>query len=72
MTDEQPVITIDDKPYMKNQLDDNQLGLVNKLAQLQQNKNNLLNQMSDIDILASAYLEQLKQSLKEDKTEKWT
>ena len=70
MTDEQPVITIDDKPYMKNQLDDNQLGLVNKLAQLQQNKNNLLNQMSDIDILASAYLEQLKQSLKEDKTEK--
>ena len=69
MTDEQPVITIDDKPYMKNQLDDNQLGLVNKLAQLQQNKNNLLNQMSDIDILASAYLEQLKQSLKEDKTE---
>jgi hypothetical protein len=69
MTEEQPVITIDDKPYMKNQLDDNQLGLVNKLAQLQQNKNNLLNQMSDIDILASAYLEQLKQSLKEDKTE---
>ena len=69
MTDEQPVITIDDKPYMKNQLDDNQLALVNKLAQLQQNKNNLLNQMSDIDILASAYLEQLKQSLKEDKTE---
>ena len=69
MTEEQPVITIDDKPYMKNQLDDNQLGLVNKLAQLQQNKNNLLNQMSDIDILASAYLEQLKQSLKKDKTE---
>jgi len=69
MTEEQPVITIDDKPYMKNQLDDNQLGLVNKLAQLQQNKNNLLNQMSDIDILASAYLDQLKESLKEDKTE---
>jgi hypothetical protein len=69
MTEEQPVITIDDNPYMKNQLNDNQLGLVNKLAQLQQNKNNLLNQMSDIDILASAYLEQLKQSLKEDKTE---
>ena len=69
MTEEQPVITIDDKPYMKNQLDDNQLGLVNKLAQLQQNKNNLLNQMSDINILASAYLDQLKESLKEDKTD---
>ena len=70
MSEEQPVITIDDKPYMKNQLDDNQLGLVNKLAQLQQNKNNLLNQMSDIDILASAYLEQLKESLKPKEEEK--
>ena len=69
MTEEQPVITIDDKPYMKNQLDDNQLGLVNKLAQIQQNKNVLLSQIADLDILSNAYLGQLKESLNKDKTE---
>lgn len=69
MSEEQPVITIDDKPYKKNELDDNQLGLVSKLAQIQQNKNNLLGQINDLDILSKAYLEELKTSLKKDKTE---
>lgn len=63
MSEEQPVITIDDKPYKKNELDDNQLGLVSKLANIQQNKNGLLSQIADLDILAKAYLDQLKQSL---------
>ena len=70
MSDEQPVITIDDKPYKKNELDDNQLGLVNKLAQIQQNKNNLLSQINDLEILSSAYLGQLKESLKPKEEEK--
>jgi len=42
MTEEETFITIDDKPYKKNELDDNQLGLVNKLTKIQQNKNNVL------------------------------
>ncbi len=39
MSEEQPVIKIDDKEYKRNELDDNQVALVNKLAQIQQNKN---------------------------------
>ena len=69
MSEEQPVITIDDKPYNRQDLDDNQLGLVSKLANIQQNKNGLLSQIADLDILAKAYLDQLKDSL-ETKEEK--
>ena len=69
MSEEQPVITIDDKEYKRNELDDNQVALVNKLAQIQQNKNSLSNQMNDLEILSKVYLGQLKESLKKDKTE---
>jgi hypothetical protein len=64
MSEEQPVIKIDDKEYKRNELDDNQVALVNKLAQIQQNKNSLSNQMTDLEILSKVYLEQLKESLK--------
>ena len=64
MSEEQPVITIDDKEYKRNELDDNQVALVNKLAQIQQNKNSLSNQMTDLEILSKVYLDQLKESLK--------
>ena len=70
MAEEQPVITIDDKEYKKNELDDNQLGLVGKLAQIQQNKNNLLSQVNDLDILSKAWLEKLKESLQPKEEEK--
>jgi hypothetical protein len=62
--EEQPVIKIDDKEYKRNELDDNQVALVNKLAQIQQNKNSLSNQMTDLEILSKVYLDQLKESLK--------
>ena len=64
MSEEQPVIKIDDKEYKRNELDDNQVALVNKLAQIQQNKNSLSNQMNDLEILSKVYLNQLKESLK--------
>tara|TARA_R100001443_G_C3280313_1_gene160229 strand:+ start:62 stop:265 length:204 start_codon:yes stop_codon:yes gene_type:complete len=67
MTEEQPVIKIDDKEYKKNELNEDQVNLVNKLAQIQQNKNNLLSQVYDLDILEKAYLEKLKTSLSEKK-----
>jgi hypothetical protein len=67
MTEKQPVIKIDDKEYKKNELNENQVNLVNKLAQIQQNKNNLLSQVYDLDILEKAYLEKLKTSLSEKK-----
>jgi hypothetical protein len=70
MSEEQPVIKIDDKEYKRNELDDNQVALVNKLAQIQQNKNSLSNQMNDLEILSKVYLEQLKESLKPKEEEK--
>ncbi len=70
MTEEETFITIDDKPYKKNELDDNQLGLVNKLTKIQQNKNNVLSQINDLNILSSAYLEKLKESLQPKEEEK--
>ena len=70
MTEEETFITIDDKPYKKNELDDNQLGLVNKLAQIQKNKNNLLSQINDLEILSNAYLGQFKESLQPKEEEK--
>ena len=72
MSEEQPVIKIDDKEYKRNELDDNQVALVNKLAQIQQNKNSLSNQMNDLEILWKVYLDQLKESLKPKEEEKWT
>ena len=70
MSEEQPVIKIDDKEYKRNELDDNQVALVNKLAQIQQNKNSLSNQMTDLEILSKVYLDQLKESLKPKEEEK--
>ena len=70
MSEEQPVIKIDDKEYKRNELDDNQLALVNKLAQIQQNKNSLSNQMTDLEILSKVYLDQLKETLKPKEEEK--
>ena len=70
MSEEQPVIKIDDKEYKRNELDDNQVALVNKLAQIQQNKNSLSNQMNDLEILSKVYLDQLKESLKPKEEEK--
>ena len=64
MSEEQPVIKIDDKEYKRNELDDNQVALVNKLAQLQQTENSLSSQINDVLILRWNYLEKLKESLK--------
>lgn len=70
MSEEQPVIKIDDKEYKRNELDNNQVALVNKLAQIQQNKNSLSNQMNDLEILSKVYLDQLKESLQSKEEEK--
>ena len=70
MSEEQPVIKIDDKEYKRNELDDNQVALVNKLAQLQQTENSLSSQINDVLILRWNYLEKLKESLQPKEEEK--
>ena len=53
-------ITIDGKEYKKEQMSDEQVAIVNKLANIQQSKNNLLSQVQDLEILADVYVGKFK------------
>ena len=54
-------ITIDGKEYKKDEMNDEQVALVGKLAQIQQSKNNLQSQIIDLDILSDHYVNQFKE-----------
>tara|TARA_R100001510_G_scaffold15403_1_gene12911 strand:- start:293 stop:484 length:192 start_codon:yes stop_codon:yes gene_type:complete len=60
-------ITIDGTEYKKEEMDNEQIGIVNKLAQIQQSKNNLQSQIVDLDILSDHYVNQFKQLSEKDK-----
>jgi hypothetical protein len=60
-------ITIDGKEYKKDEMNDEQVALVGKLAQIQQSKNSLQSQMADLDILSDHYVNQFKELSKKDK-----
>jgi len=53
-------ITIDGTEYKKEEMNEEQVALVNKLAQIQQSKNNLKSQLADLDILSDHYIKQFK------------
>jgi hypothetical protein len=59
MTDEKPMIKIDDKEYKRNELTDVQINLVNKLAQIEQEKN-------DLKILSEFYVARFKETFKKE------
>ena len=59
MTDEKPIIKIDDKEYKRNELTDVQINLVNKLAQIEQEKN-------DLKILSEFYVARFKETFKKE------
>ena len=60
-------ITIDGTEYKKDEMNNEQIGIVNKLAQIQQSKNNLQSQIVDLDILSDHYVNQFKQLSEKDK-----
>jgi len=62
-------ITIDGTEYKKEEMNEEQVALVNKLAQIQQSKNNLKSQLADLDILSDVYINKFKEL--SDKKE-WT
>jgi hypothetical protein len=53
-------ITIDGTEYKKEQMSNEQVAIVNKLANIQQSKNNLLSQIQDLEILADVYVGKFK------------
>ena len=60
-------IIIDGTEYKKEEMNDEQIALVNKLAQIQQSKNNLQSQLTDLDILSDVYINKFKELFKKDK-----
>jgi uncharacterized protein YlxW (UPF0749 family) len=60
-------ITIDGTEYKKEEMNEEQVALVNKLAQIQQSKNNLQSQLADLDILSDVYINKFKELSEKDK-----
>ena len=60
-------ITIDGTEYKKEEMNEEQVALVNKLANIQQSKNNLKSQLADLDILSDVYINKFKELSKKDK-----
>ena len=56
------MITIDGQEYKKEKMSDEQVAIVNKLAQIKQSKNNLLSQIQDLEILADVYVSKFKEA----------
>ena len=63
-------ITIDGKEYKKEQMLDEQVQIVNKLANIQQSKNNLLSQIQDLEILANAWVKKFKDAKPKEEVKK--
>lgn len=59
-------ITIDGTEYKKEEMNEEQVALVNKLAQIQQSKNNLQSQLADLDILSDVYINKFKELSKKE------
>ena len=56
------MITIDGKEYNKEEMSNEQVAIVGKLANIQQSKNNLLSQIQDLEILAEVWVNKFKQA----------
>ena len=64
------MIPIDGKEYKKEQMSDEQVAIVNKLANIQQSKNNLLSQVQDLEVLADHYVGKFKTASSKEIEEK--
>jgi len=61
------MITLDNKEYKKENMNEKQLSIAEKLTQLVNTENNLQSQLSDIQILKDVYIQKFKEVSKEDK-----
>ena len=63
-------ITIDGKEYKKDEMSEEQVSIVGKLANIQQSKNNLLSQVQDLEVLADHYVGKFKTATSKEIVEK--
>jgi hypothetical protein len=62
-------ITIDGKEYNKEEMSNEQIAIVGKLANIQQSKNNLLSQIQDLEILAEVWVNKFKEAKPKEEEE---
>ena len=55
------MITLDNKEYKKENMNEKQLSIAEKLTQLVNTENNLQSQLSDIQILKDVYIQKFKE-----------
>ena len=70
MTEENKIINIDGKEYLKDDLNNDQTYCVNQLTDLQNKSNNLRFQLDQVSASQQVFLEKLKISLEEKKIPK--
>jgi len=56
------MITLDNKEYKKENMNEKQLSIAEKLTQLVNTENNLQSQLSDIQILKDVYIQKFKEA----------
>ena len=61
------MITLDNKEYKKENMNEKQLSIAEKLTQLVNTENNLQSQLSDIQILKDVYIQKFKEASEKDK-----
>ena len=59
------MITLDNKEYKKENMNEKQLSIAEKLTQLVNTENNLQSQLSDIQILKDVYIQKFKEVSKD-------
>tara|TARA_R100001480_G_scaffold153108_1_gene155838 strand:+ start:626 stop:823 length:198 start_codon:yes stop_codon:yes gene_type:complete len=64
------MITLDGKEYKKENLSDEQAVFVEKLINLQGQKNNLQSQLDDLNILSGFYVNKFKEAKPKEETKK--
>jgi hypothetical protein len=66
----QPLLTLDDKEYFKEDLDDRQMLMVNHLFDLEKKTASMKFNLEQMEVGKNAFLQQLKASLNEKPKEK--
>jgi hypothetical protein len=64
------MITVDGKEYNKEEMSNEQVAIVGKLANIKQSKNNLLSQIQDLEILADVYVGKFKDAKPQEEVKK--
>ena len=67
--EQKPVLTFDDKEYVIEDMTDEQKGILNHINDLQNKMNSMQFNLDQLNVGKDAFIDKLRESLKEDKEE---